>query len=581
MTKVLLVEDDNNLREIYQARLTAEGYEIFTAKDGEEALVVAKEQRPNLIISDVMMPKISGFEMLDLLKSNTGLSDTKIIMLTALGQAEDQKKANSLGADRYLVKSQVTLEDIVREAKELLEQKTADFPLPNSQNTNQANTVGQDVTVPNTSDQINNPLPTSQPNLNLNSEDNNTLATPPNNDSLIEPNNNQQPTPQEPNLTNFNPSSNEQPLDNSIVSNLTQNPQNYSNSTDNIQTDNSMSQNTQDTVPIPNNLATQEQNSTSIATNPQAPVDHPNSTNSFTQPVNQINDALLNTSQLPTNPAPLSNDTNSTQTNDTTTVDDNNTVLPSDAFNELASSQNDQQTNSTTPSNINPENVVQQSEAITQPSMNNPQLAELDSNNLVKTNSDQPIDNSKAELAAALDQAQSITDEDKTMDASINNFLANSTNDNNDNLADENIILPINPEFDPVNGVQDSSSPITNQPTDPSPMPINNNLSDNATDQNNTAVLEQAMQQLTAASPANPYSLDQPTNNNSSPSTNSSAKRIIQPLDKSNEPSIHELVNQENQQTSTVNMPNLNPPSQANQASSTPNPNQDIDSMAI
>lgn len=120
MAKLLLVEDDNNLREIYEARLQAEGYEIVSAKDGEEALVVAKAEKPDLVISDVMMPKISGFEMLDILRNTEELKGVKVIMLTALGQSDDQKRADKLGADRYLVKSQVTLEDIVQTAHELL-----------------------------------------------------------------------------------------------------------------------------------------------------------------------------------------------------------------------------------------------------------------------------------------------------------------------------------------------------------------------------------------------------------------------------------------------------------------------------
>lgn len=121
MAKVLLVEDDNNLREIYEARLQAEGYTIVSANDGEAALVIAKNEKPDLIISDVMMPKISGFEMLDILRNTDGLKDVKVIMLTALGQADDQARAGKLGADRYLVKSQVTLEDIVKVSHELLE----------------------------------------------------------------------------------------------------------------------------------------------------------------------------------------------------------------------------------------------------------------------------------------------------------------------------------------------------------------------------------------------------------------------------------------------------------------------------
>ena len=90
MAKILLVEDDNNLREIYEARLQAEGYDIVSAMDGEEALVVAKKEKPDLIISDVMMPRISGFEMLDILRNTDGLKEVKVIMLTALGQAEDK-----------------------------------------------------------------------------------------------------------------------------------------------------------------------------------------------------------------------------------------------------------------------------------------------------------------------------------------------------------------------------------------------------------------------------------------------------------------------------------------------------------
>src|SRR5690606_6948922 len=119
--KILLVEDDNNLREIYEARLQAEGYDIVSARDGEEALTVAMKERPDLIISDVMMPKISGFDMLDIIRSTEETKHSKVIMMTALSQAEDKERATKLGADRYLVKSQVTLEDVAKVAREVLE----------------------------------------------------------------------------------------------------------------------------------------------------------------------------------------------------------------------------------------------------------------------------------------------------------------------------------------------------------------------------------------------------------------------------------------------------------------------------
>lgn len=119
MVKILLVEDDSNLREIYGARLEAEGYEIVSASDGEEALAIAVRERPNLIISDVMMPKISGFDMLDILRSTPETKDVKVIVMTALSQDEDRQRGEQLGADKYVVKSQVTLDDVVLMVQEL------------------------------------------------------------------------------------------------------------------------------------------------------------------------------------------------------------------------------------------------------------------------------------------------------------------------------------------------------------------------------------------------------------------------------------------------------------------------------
>src|SRR6187549_627557 len=120
MAKIMLVEDDNNLREIYEARLLAEGYEIVSAEDGEQALALAVKERPDLIISDVMMPKISGFDVLDILRSTPETKDTKVIMMTALSQDSDRQRGESLGANKYLIKSQVTLEDVVNAVKEQL-----------------------------------------------------------------------------------------------------------------------------------------------------------------------------------------------------------------------------------------------------------------------------------------------------------------------------------------------------------------------------------------------------------------------------------------------------------------------------
>jgi CheY-like chemotaxis protein len=119
----MLVEDDKSLREIYGVRLLAEGYDIVSAGDGEEALAVAIKERPQLIISDVMMPKVSGYDMLDILRSTTETKNIKVIMMTALSSEEQRERAESLGSDRYLVKSQVGIEDVVRVVHEVLNDK--------------------------------------------------------------------------------------------------------------------------------------------------------------------------------------------------------------------------------------------------------------------------------------------------------------------------------------------------------------------------------------------------------------------------------------------------------------------------
>jgi len=120
MTKILLVEDDSNLREIYGARLEAEGYKILSANDGESALAIAVREHPDLIITDIMMPKISGFDMLDILRSTPETKDVKVIVMTALSQEEDKQRGQKLGADHYIVKSQVTLDDVVGIVREIL-----------------------------------------------------------------------------------------------------------------------------------------------------------------------------------------------------------------------------------------------------------------------------------------------------------------------------------------------------------------------------------------------------------------------------------------------------------------------------
>jgi DNA-binding response OmpR family regulator len=111
--KILLVEDDDALAAVYVARLQAEGFNIQRVPNGEDALATALEFRPDLILLDAMMPKVSGFDVLDILRNTPETMNMRIIMLTALSQESDIQRAKALGVDEYLVKSQVVIADVV------------------------------------------------------------------------------------------------------------------------------------------------------------------------------------------------------------------------------------------------------------------------------------------------------------------------------------------------------------------------------------------------------------------------------------------------------------------------------------
>lgn len=115
--KILLVEDDEALAAVYKSRLELEGFETMEVNNGEKALAAAIEFRPDLVLLDVMMPKISGFDVLDILRNTPDTANIRVIMLTALSQPKDKEKAESLGVDDYLVKSQVVIGDVVERIK--------------------------------------------------------------------------------------------------------------------------------------------------------------------------------------------------------------------------------------------------------------------------------------------------------------------------------------------------------------------------------------------------------------------------------------------------------------------------------
>ena len=120
--RILLVEDDDSLASVYLTRLQAEGFEVRRVANGEEALATALTYKPDLVLLDVMMPKVSGFDVLDILRNTPETANLKVIMLTALSQDSDQERAKQLGADEYLVKSQVVIADVIDKIRAQLNQ---------------------------------------------------------------------------------------------------------------------------------------------------------------------------------------------------------------------------------------------------------------------------------------------------------------------------------------------------------------------------------------------------------------------------------------------------------------------------
>ena len=111
--RVLLAEDDRFLRRAAEARLRRHGLEVLTATDGEEALRVARAEPLDLILLDVVMPKLQGFEVLKALKQDETTAHIPVIVLSNLGQERDVAQAKALGALAFLVKAHLSLQDLV------------------------------------------------------------------------------------------------------------------------------------------------------------------------------------------------------------------------------------------------------------------------------------------------------------------------------------------------------------------------------------------------------------------------------------------------------------------------------------
>ena len=120
MKQILLVEDDPFLIDIYTTKLKDSGFLVEVASDGEQALAKVKEKKPDLVILDIVLPKVDGWEILRKIKSESKIEDLKIIILSNLGQKEEVEKGIALGVSKYLVKAHYTPSEVAEEVKKIL-----------------------------------------------------------------------------------------------------------------------------------------------------------------------------------------------------------------------------------------------------------------------------------------------------------------------------------------------------------------------------------------------------------------------------------------------------------------------------
>jgi DNA-binding response OmpR family regulator len=118
--KILFIEDDLTLSSLYTLRMQAEGFEVMAVHEGETALQSAKTFHPDLVLCDLMMPNLSGYDVIDILRNTVETANAKFVVISALSQPEDIEKAKKLGADDYIVKSQVVIDEIMDRLRSLL-----------------------------------------------------------------------------------------------------------------------------------------------------------------------------------------------------------------------------------------------------------------------------------------------------------------------------------------------------------------------------------------------------------------------------------------------------------------------------
>ncbi len=120
MTKIAIIEDDPTINQMYRMKFEATSFEVQMASDGEQGVALAEAFRPDLILLDIQMPKMNGYETLKAIRSNEWGKNIPVIILTNLGEEEAPKELRALGIESYIVKADLTPSQVVERAKETL-----------------------------------------------------------------------------------------------------------------------------------------------------------------------------------------------------------------------------------------------------------------------------------------------------------------------------------------------------------------------------------------------------------------------------------------------------------------------------
>jgi DNA-binding response OmpR family regulator len=121
MAKILFIEDDPLINKIYSTRLKADGHEVFTAENGEEGLKMAGDIQPDVVVLDVMMPRVDGFAVLEKLRSDDRFKNRPILMYSNLNNEDEIKRAKQMGVTEFLVKANLSPTQMVAKIKQYID----------------------------------------------------------------------------------------------------------------------------------------------------------------------------------------------------------------------------------------------------------------------------------------------------------------------------------------------------------------------------------------------------------------------------------------------------------------------------